>query len=974
MQLVSRVLAAGLGSLALLYGSAGCELGEPSTPELANTANALRDQPAEQLLHRWRGQTAFLSSAGGLPGRYYTLARNAKVAAENAERDIERADIYRRDAARGLIITLNSYRGLQIIDVAQPDSPALVASVPLSQLPEEMYLRGKLAYVLLNDDTASASEPGALIQVFDLADPRAPRALAELPIAGWLAGSRLLTDDAGSAVLYVVSNRSVGALRLEAIEEEPGPRTVVTSIDVSRPAQPRIVAELEVPGTGYNTHVSADAVLLAGYDWSTDVTSIRYVDISDLGGAIALRGSIDLPGQLGWGERGDLQMDLHAGVLRVASQLRPMDGDDQPAIRIATIDVSSPDQLVELGKLEVGQGHRLLATRFSGTRAYLFHMVNVDPLEVIDLADPAQPRSMGLLRIDGWVNHIEVRGERLLALGVDDFETFRLAMILFDVSDPQAPTELARAAVGEGWASTDASYDLQAFSVVDELGLVMLPVSSGAWDEAGRYVDRAWLQLFSFDLAAGTIAARGEVEAVGGVRRAFSAGERAIAFGEQALRVIDIDDLDRPVVTGKLELAKRVADIAVVGGFGAALVDDGFGGSTATELRVVAVDDPDERRALGAVAVPGQPSRVFTLGRRHAVVVGADASGRGTRVTVVSLAKPAAPAIAGQLAVDTPESGEPPILRSIMPPFRYPSETALMVGEALVLVGSLWSDPVSLRVIDLRAPTAPALVATLALPGRAITDVKARGQRLYISSSRTLAPREPGPEPLPVEPGPIDGVDTQTFAPVEQTLIAHELIVVELSRPTAPRVSAPISVPGPYAGGITYGQGLLRREVIFTEDRFRAADGREQVRGLDKLWLRPELGIAVLLELAEIPEDAGELAVEGTRAAYVRYVHDDQQGGSYLEVIDTERMCRVARWNIPDADYAWLVTSSDDRVYLRVGWPEVSIVDLRWPRGPVEVARVAARGWYDGQVVTAGSRRVLLPAGLYGTHAVELAR
>jgi len=101
-------------------------------------------------------------------------------------------------------------------------------------------------------------------------------------------------------------------------------------------------------------------------------------------------------------------------------------------------------------------GEQVHGVRFVGTRAYAVTFRRTDPVYVIDLADPADPKLLGSLEVPGFSERLYPLTDRLL-LGVGhdttswdstDFTTgTRLGLI--DVGDPTKPVELASRTIGE---------------------------------------------------------------------------------------------------------------------------------------------------------------------------------------------------------------------------------------------------------------------------------------------------------------------------------------------------------------------------------------------------------------------------------------------------------------------------------------------------------------------------------------------
>jgi uncharacterized secreted protein with C-terminal beta-propeller domain len=71
----------------------------------------------------------------------------------------------------------------------------------------------------------------------------------------------------------------------------------------------------------------------------------------------------------------------------------------------------------------------------------------IDPLWVIDLADPKTPTLLGELEVPGFSNYIEPLGDRLVAIGRVGGQT---AVSLFDVSNPAQPLQFSQIPLGDG--------------------------------------------------------------------------------------------------------------------------------------------------------------------------------------------------------------------------------------------------------------------------------------------------------------------------------------------------------------------------------------------------------------------------------------------------------------------------------------------------------------------------------------------
>ncbi len=139
------------------------------------------------------------------------------------------------------------------------------------------------------------------------------------------------------------------------------------------------------------------------------------------------------------------------------------------------------DVLAVVGSVgDMGRGERIYSVRFIGDRAYVVTFRQVDPLYVVDLADPTAPAVLGELKIPGYSAYLHPVGDGLLVgIGRDADEEGRIEGFkasLFDVSDPAEPTEI------DTWTLADAQsgveWDHRAFLWWAPENLMVVPVFS----------------------------------------------------------------------------------------------------------------------------------------------------------------------------------------------------------------------------------------------------------------------------------------------------------------------------------------------------------------------------------------------------------------------------------------------------------------------------------------------------------------
>ena len=80
---------------------------------------------------------------------------------------------------------------------------------------------------------------------------------------------------------------------------------------------------------------------------------------------------------------------------------------------------------------------------------------------MIDLGDPTEPKVAGELKIPGYTSYLHPFDENhVIGLGKEN-NTVKLS--LFDVSNVQAPTEIAKYIVGGDWTDSQALQEPKAF-------------------------------------------------------------------------------------------------------------------------------------------------------------------------------------------------------------------------------------------------------------------------------------------------------------------------------------------------------------------------------------------------------------------------------------------------------------------------------------------------------------------------------
>ncbi|MBD3328450.1 hypothetical protein GF340_04050 [Candidatus Peregrinibacteria bacterium] len=183
-------------------------------------------------------------------------------------------------------------------------------------------------------------------------------------------------------------------------------------------------------------------------------------------------------------------MDEYQDNFRIATTKNSWQWDEDSTNNLYVLD----SEMDIVGSVEgLAEGEQIYSVRFVGERAYMVTFERIDPLFVIGLSDPENPKVLGKLKIPGFSNYLHPYDENHLIgfgkevdpgdnnLSDEEFNLWQqvqgMKIGLFDVTDPSKPKELFTEVIGDNGTSSPLLYDHKALLFDKEKELLAFPVS-----------------------------------------------------------------------------------------------------------------------------------------------------------------------------------------------------------------------------------------------------------------------------------------------------------------------------------------------------------------------------------------------------------------------------------------------------------------------------------------------------------------
>jgi len=357
-------------------------------------------------------------------------------------------------------------------------------------------------------------------RIYDITDRQKPKMTRELDLEGRYLSSRKIGSN-----LYLVANQHINTYQIMENQGEPAPLyrdqspenqadyqklpygdihyfpesltpnyLMVAGVDLDQPAKKMTVNSYL--GGGENMYASLENLYVAVSEYKNEMpkpsvssTQSNFAPINESvnttlyrfalkDGALKFSGKGTVPGNV----LNQFSIDEHDGYLRIAttsgSIWRTDEGTSKNNLYIL-------DKNLEIyGKLEgIAPGEKIYSARFIGDRAYMVTFKTVDPLFVIDVKKPDEPRVLGALKIPGYSDYLHPYDENhIIGFGKEaeaekDMAYYQgMKIALFDVSDVTNPVEKFKTVIGDRGTDSELLSNHKALLFSKEKELLAFPV------------------------------------------------------------------------------------------------------------------------------------------------------------------------------------------------------------------------------------------------------------------------------------------------------------------------------------------------------------------------------------------------------------------------------------------------------------------------------------------------------------------
>lgn len=426
-------------------------------------------------------------------------------------------------------------QNITVVDAKNPKNLKLATTIKLkkTQYISKLAVYNHLLIAISDEYLEKIGTSMTKASLYDISNPKNPKLIREVGQEGYLQDIRITND-----TLYLIGNmhpnywmlrekkapdlkpktydsvegKEYKSLPLEKISILPntmdGTYSLITAVDLKNGAQKTANTKGYLGGSS-GLYMSENALYLttpiydgnivpaAGiimdriwmprttntqvFKWNVDGTDMNFVGTTEVKGSVLNQYS----------------MDEYKGNFRiVTTEGNAWDEQQISKNHLFILD----NKLQQLGAVkDLAPGEKVYSARFMGEKAYVVTFKQVDPLFVIDVANPKKPTVLGELKIPGFSNYLHPLDDtHLIGIGYDTEQrydaytkrnftvTTNMKMSLFDVSDFKHPKEQSTVKIGGKGSYSDVQYNPKALFRNKEYNYFGFPVvlyDAGTGDE-----------------------------------------------------------------------------------------------------------------------------------------------------------------------------------------------------------------------------------------------------------------------------------------------------------------------------------------------------------------------------------------------------------------------------------------------------------------------------------------------------------
>ena len=461
--------------------------------------------PDVEVLEEYEVADSYGSSDASAPKSMSNSATGSSATPSHSETflqvaDVDEADIVKTDGK--YIYYVNEYKEVVILSAkdGKTETVGKIGAGSIDNYVQDIYLKGDILVTVGKFYTGDDEGSSGLV-VYDISDRSNPVMVSNFRQSGDIVTSRMV----GGCVYLVTEDQlynrdrytpmcgsleSYSGLSPSDICSLPDPKScsfiVLSAVDITSGEQSKYKSKA-VFGATEDIYCNDHNLYAFSMEWD-DASGNEYTRIARAsldGLEIKFNGTAKVRGYI----VNRFAMDEADGYLRIATT------SERNGIDVNNLYTLDPS-LKEAGKVTgFARNESIKAVRYIGPKAYVITYEAIDPLFIIDLADPANPRIEGEVMIDGFSTLLVPAGNgKLLGIGHatgdngygGEYDS-GLKLVLFDISDPSHPKVQASKEFEN--MTSPAQSDSHALAINSEAGWYAVPYGVTHYGEVEPMVD-----------------------------------------------------------------------------------------------------------------------------------------------------------------------------------------------------------------------------------------------------------------------------------------------------------------------------------------------------------------------------------------------------------------------------------------------------------------------------------------------------